>query len=245
MREGLHCPLRGSRCGGISSDVECHKHNTAYSRKSSPICTVSDWVAPARAHAARKMDIDGFSTRSVSLMSTGERYSNIPRSRRTSSARIVNAQPRYMMIQQRTYSHICIGDETRPHAHCTECTNCNPRISAVATLNPRGKDPRVGRVSSKRQYPSRELNRFMRLGTIVPRCFSTAPGSAPAPMAVRETTSPHHFVAPPSYDGFSACSCRSADERLFKPQFDYRERGKKSTPSLNELEMASGGSVPR
>jgi hypothetical protein len=201
--------------------VECHKHNAAYSPKSSPICTVSDGVAPARAHAARKMDIDGFSTRSVSLMTTGERYLNIPRSRRTSPTWIVNTQPRDMMIQQRTYSHICIGNETRLHAHRTECTNCNPRIGAVAIPKPRGKDLRVGIVSSKREYPSRELNRFMRLGTIVPRCFSTAPGSAPAPKAVREITSLHHFVAPARYDGFSACSCRSADEQLFKPRLGY------------------------
>jgi hypothetical protein len=220
-------------------------YNTAYSRKSSPICTVSNGVAPARAHAARNMDIDGFSMHSVSLMSTGERYSNIPRSRRTSPTRIVNAPSRHMMIQQRTYSNICIGNETRPHAHRTECTNCNPRISAVVIPKPRGKDPRVGRVSSKRQYPSRELNRFMRLGTIVPRCCSTAPGSAPAPMAVREITSLHHFVAPARYDGFSACSCRSADSRLFKSRFGYRQRDQESAPSLNELEMASGGSVPR
>jgi hypothetical protein len=120
------------------------------------------------------------------------------------------------------------------------------RVSAIAIPKKRGKSPRVGRVSSKRRYPSRELNRVMRVGTIVPRCFSTASAFAPAPMAVRETTSLHHFVAPARYDGFSFCSSRSADVPLSKPRSGYRERGrKKSTPNLKECKMASGGSMPR
>src|SRR6266566_4029406 len=167
-----------------------HRRQAAYSRKSSPTCKVSCGVARPRTHAARKMDIDGFSTHSTSLMSMGERYSDTPSSWRTSAARTLSTQPVVYTAQQRTYSCIRICDKTSPHAHLTKCTDYN----VYQRFHPHGKatqpgyrdDSRVTRVSSKRLYPSRELNRFMRLGTMVLRCLSTACGSAPAPTAVRE-----------------------------------------------------------
>jgi hypothetical protein len=161
------------------------------------------------------MDIDGFATRSTSLMSTGERYSEISRSSRTSAASALSTQPCHT-AQQRTYSCIRVCDQTSPHAHLSKCTDCWMYQLFVGTATQRGQreDARVTRVSSKRRYPSRELNRFMRLGTIVPRCLSTACGSAPAPTAVRETTSLHHLATPARYDGLSACSCRSANVPL-------------------------------
>ena len=170
-------------------------------------------MARPRTHAARKMDIDGFSTHSTSLMIMGERYSDIPRSWRTSAARTLSTRS-YHTAQERTYSCIRICDKTSPHAHLTKCTD----YKMYQLFRSRGKaaqcgyreDPRVTRVSSKRLYPSRELNRFMRLGTMTLRCLSTACGSAPAPTAVREIISHHHFSTPVRYDGLSACSCRSA-----------------------------------
>jgi hypothetical protein len=120
----------------------------------------------------------------------------------------------YYTTQQRTYSCIRICDKTSPYAHLTKCTDYKLdqlfRPHRKATQRGYREDARVTRVSSKRLYPSRELNRFMRLGTMAPRCLSTACGSAPAPTAVREITSHHHFSTPVRYDGLSACSCRSA-----------------------------------
>lgn len=170
-----------------------HGYSAAYLLRSSPTCKVSTGETRPRTHAARKMDIDGFSTCSISLMRTGERYSATPRSSRTATAQVMNRPSHHVKHRQRTYPCIPIGNETRPHAHGTKCTNC--RVSAQLHLQT-SVGSRVSRVSSKRRYPSRELNRFMRAGTIEPRCFSTARGSAPAPVAVREMTSPHHLFAP-------------------------------------------------
>jgi hypothetical protein len=143
----------------------------------------------------------------------GERYSDTPRSWRTSATRTLSTQS-YYTAQRRTYSCIRICDKTSPHAHLTKCTDCKVyqlfRPHRKATQRGHREDARVTRVSSKRLYPSRELNRFMRLGTMTLRCLSTACGSAPAPTAVREMTSHHHFSTPARYDGLSACSCRSA-----------------------------------
>lgn len=169
-----------------------HRYGAAYLLRSSPTCKVSTGEIRPRAHAAKKMDIDGFSTRSVSLIIIGERYSATPRSSRTATMQVMNTHSHHVR-RERTYPRIGIGDETRPHAHSTKCANCH--ISA--RLYPQARvDSRVSRVSSKRRYPSRELNRFMRVDTIKPRCFSTAPASAPAPVAVREITSLHQLSAP-------------------------------------------------
>jgi hypothetical protein len=169
-----------------------HRYSAAYRLRSSPTCKVSTGLTRPRAHAARKMDIDGFATRSVSLITIGERYSATPRSSRTATVPVMNMQSHHVR-RQHTYPRISIGDETRPHAHSTKCTDCC--ISARLHSQDR-VDSRVSRVSSKRRYPSRELNRFMRVDTIEPRCFSTAPVSAPAPVAVREMTSLHQLSAP-------------------------------------------------
>jgi len=122
----------------------------------------------------------------------GERYSDTPRSWRTSTARTLSTQS-YYTAQRRTYSCIRICDKTSPHAHLTKCTDYKVyqlfRWHGKATQHGYKEDARVTRVSSKRLYPSRELNRFMRLGTMALRCLSTACGSAPAPTAVRETFS--------------------------------------------------------
>ena len=92
---------------------------------------------------------------------------------------------------------------------------------------------RVGSVSSKSLYPSRELKRLINRGTISPRERSTASrpqsqlnvelvgmrtsvhihapsASAPAPIAVLLMTSPHHSSAPPRYTGCSCCTCLRA-----------------------------------
>ena len=169
------------------------RNSATYLWRSSPTCKVSIGVTRPRAHAARKMDIDGFSTRSVSLMITGERNSATPWSSRTATTQVINAQSHPTSRRQRTYSRIRIGDETRPHAHSTKCANCR----VLARPHPQARvDSRVSRVSLKSWYPSRELNRLMRAGTIESRCFSTARASAPAPVAVREMTSLHHLSAP-------------------------------------------------
>ena len=80
-------------------------------------------MAPPRAHAVRKMDIDGFSTRSTSLMRTGERCLDAPRSSRTSAASTLSTEPSHM-VQQRTNSCIRICDKTSPHAHPTKQSDC-------------------------------------------------------------------------------------------------------------------------
>jgi hypothetical protein len=194
------------------------KLQAAYSRKSSPTCKDSWGLARPRAHAARKMDIDGFSMHSTSLMTMGERYSDTPRSWRTSAAQTLSTQSFYG-AQQRTYSCIRVSDKTSPHAHLTQCMDYKVLYHQLFRRHGKAaqrEDARVTRVSSKSLYPSRELNRFRRLGTMVLRCLSTACGSAPAPTAVREITSDHHFSTPARYDGLSACSCRSATVKTYR-----------------------------
>jgi hypothetical protein len=175
-----------------------------HSRKSSPTCNVSGGVVSPRAHAARKMDIDGFCTRSTSLMSMGERYSEIPRSLRTSAVgRSPELISRPTAHTTHLFAHHNLNEDpsARPSHEVYGLLHTSNLLSRMAD---REKDARVSSVSSNRSYPSRELNRFMRLGTIVPRCVSTTRGSAPAPTAVRDITSLHHPVAPAPYDGFSA-----------------------------------------
>jgi hypothetical protein len=79
----LHCLLRCSLDAGMSSKARmaCNLLSDII-----PTCKVSAGVAPPRAHASRKMDTDGFSTRSASLMSMGERHSDTAKSSRTPAA---------------------------------------------------------------------------------------------------------------------------------------------------------------
>jgi hypothetical protein len=120
MHQVLHSPLQGNPCVGMSQSTKAkHKRQAAYSRKSSPTCKVSWGAASPRTHAGRKMGMDGFSTHSTSLMTMGERYSDTPRSWRTSATRTQSCYT----AQQRTYSYIRICDKTSPYALLTKCAD--------------------------------------------------------------------------------------------------------------------------